>query len=621
VLVQDLNKAYDDGYSIRDHSKSLQDPACEFRMRVCVLNWIGDYQGQGKIANMKHSGGQACHWCRHFFRKGLGTCGSCFADNNRRYTPPESPLRYDSDYGDDKPDAADNRPPAQRTHASIWATGWEITCGDKTKAEIAILQEATGINGLCVLGLLPLFDLCWDIVLDMMHVIKNIWPEHLLRAFAGVGAPAKPKRRTENNKGPAEIAVDRKLHRDRLALFAEVHQDHRVWTLDKKQRDLVDARGTALALGKWIPKHLRIFSKAYKCVTWTRLTRSAAWHYLLGGLYPAGQQEALTSLIDLLAIMHYIDCDLIDTPDSAERERNMKVLKTKVILTLLLFEREFPRTLLLVCLHNLLHVPDMIGRWNNVRNLWAFFMERMVGWLKNFVKTTALPAASLVKGYTIHMLARRAPTALVESFAKRRKLYANEMATRGHLILASTKIAERQHQPGCGKLVVTLTRRNHRELMYARLPAAFKTCFTAYNNAMDADDRFSTNTANMNFYIIHKGPAVMINGRPLPMMADVDLGIRYIHNGVPAYGDIGGVIYVLQNDHTKVLFLSVFPRELIEEKRTAATVRAPDDVPVFIEAFKSITHIVKFVQHPSQPAGYKLCLKVWATCPGWEINT
>jgi hypothetical protein len=620
--VDDLLTSYNDGYSIRDHSLPPNHPKRDFRMRMILLKWIGDYQGQGKLANMKHSGGQACHWCRHKFRKGLGNAGSCFADNNRRYTPTNSPLRNDKNYGVDKPDAAENKPPKQRSHASIWATGWKITCGNLTPAEVLRLQKATGINGLCVLGLLYLFDLCWDIVLDMMHVVKNIWPEHLLKLFAGVGAPTKPTRLTENKKTIEQIREERLIHRDRLKLYAQVRSDYGVWVLNPKQRVEVDARGQLLHLANWMPPSLRIFSKSYKCVTYTRLTRSAAWQYLLGGFYPRGQQQALTSLIDLLAFMHHVDCDMLETPDHEERVKKMKELKTRVIITILLFEREFPKTLLLACLHNLLHIPDMIGRWNNVRNFWAFFMERMVGWLKNFVQTKARPAESLIKGYTIHMLARRAPTYLAEAFAVRRATYGAEMAKRGHLILASSMLAEQASKPGCGKLEVILSRRNKREYTYAQLPRAFKISFAAYNNAIPEIDRFTTRSEQLKFWSIEKGPAVTFNGRPFPMMVDTGMGIRYIYNGAPAYGRVLAVLYVFENDRKNALFVNVHPRELIEEKRTAATVRdhVARQPSIFIEAFTSITHIVKFVNHPSQPPGTYISLNIWATRTGWEIN-
>jgi hypothetical protein len=271
--------------------------------------------------------------------------------------------------------------------------------------------------------------------------------------------------------------------------------------------------------------------------------------------------------------------------------------------------------------------------------------HRMVGWLKNFVQTRALPAASLVKGYTIHMLARRAPFSLAHDFEMRRSTYGADMAKRGHLTLASTMVAKRQDKPGCGKIFVNLSRRNSREYAYERLPADFKRCFEQYDNTTLADKRFNTNRRRIQFVDILKGhhmhiltcstsiharttftlnvttgPAVTINGRPLPMMNDVNLGIRYIYNREPAYGDIKRVIYARQNNDKHAVFLEVAPRQVIEEQRTVCAVKESTSATIYIETMTSLTHIVIFAPHPTQPLGSYMCLKVWATKPGWEIK-
>jgi hypothetical protein len=226
VLVDDILRSYNDGYAIRDTSLPEGHPDRDFRMRLMLLNWIGDYKGQAKIANMKHQGAKSCHWCMHTFRKGLGQSGSNFADNNRRYLPPRSPLRQDADYGEDSLDEEDNKPPEMRTHQTIWDIGMEITCGSLTKKQKEELATSTGINGLCCLGLLPYFDICLDIMLDFMHVLKNIWQEHLLPVFRGTGVPAPPKKFSTKRKKPAQIEEEKAIHAKRKQLYAEVRQVH-----------------------------------------------------------------------------------------------------------------------------------------------------------------------------------------------------------------------------------------------------------------------------------------------------------------------------------------------------------------------------------------------------------
>jgi hypothetical protein len=160
------------------------------------------------------------------FRKGLGTTGSCFADNIRRYMPEDSPYRHDNTYGEDQDDPADNVPPANRTPEEVWRVGADLTAGDNSAAETKHIQETTGIDEVCILGLLPMFCIILDICLDMMHVIKNLWQEHLLPLFRGNGCPSKPrtpayKKNGRNLVGEAKAAAVA-IHKERLDLFREV---------------------------------------------------------------------------------------------------------------------------------------------------------------------------------------------------------------------------------------------------------------------------------------------------------------------------------------------------------------------------------------------------------------
>jgi hypothetical protein len=221
VLVDDLLYSYRHGYAVRD---SLREE--DFRCRCIVLLWCGDYQGQGKIANMKHSGLFGCHWCMHPFRKRLGTSGSNHADNNRRNMAPDDPLRWDDEYGGDKEDANENVPPHARTHAGICEVGRRLSNFEGTKAERERQQEATGINGFCVLGLLPMFDMAWDILLDWMHVIKNIFEDHLLKLFFAAKPVAQPKHPSHKMNGRDLAGEARRIsiakHEECMRLYREV---------------------------------------------------------------------------------------------------------------------------------------------------------------------------------------------------------------------------------------------------------------------------------------------------------------------------------------------------------------------------------------------------------------
>jgi hypothetical protein len=123
------------------------------------------------------------------------------------------------------------------------------------------------------------------------------------------------------------------------------------------------------------------------------------------------------------------------------------------------------------------------------------------------------------------------------------------------------------------------------------------------------------------------GPAVTINGRPLPMMTDTNLGVRYELKGYAAYANIRGVIDARDKTTKKhVVFLELATRYLLRESETTATVLEPTQATIWVEMVSSLTHIVKFVPAipapPNQPStkGQYFCFRVWATKPGWELK-
>jgi hypothetical protein len=66
----------------------------------------------------------------------------------------------------------------------------------------------------------------------------------------------------------------------------------------------------------------------------------------------------------------------MNSPAVSENRETIDQFKLKVVETLCKCESAFPVTELAVVLHIILHVPDSIYRWNNIRNFWAFFGER-----------------------------------------------------------------------------------------------------------------------------------------------------------------------------------------------------------------------------------------------------
>ena len=107
----------------------------------------------------------------------------------------------------------------------------------------------------------------------------------------------------------------------------------------------------------------------------------------------------------------------------------------------------------------------------------------------------------------------------------------------------------------------------------------------------------------------------------MPGDTDKMIGVRYIYNGAPAYGNVAGVKIARVRDQLErqAVFVEVATRVLIHDSRTVSTVGMVSNATVYVEALTCLTHIIKYTKHPTEPEQF-LCLKVWATHPGWEIK-
>ena len=99
----------------------------------------------------------------------------------------------------------------------------------------------------------------------------------------------------------------------------------------------------------------------------------SAGDFILAGLFP-DMPDRMEAIHSLLAVCSKI-LRATSAVDSNNREE-LDALKLEVVLALCHCEAEFPRTEMAVMFHILLHVPDAIYRWNNVRNFWSVFGER-----------------------------------------------------------------------------------------------------------------------------------------------------------------------------------------------------------------------------------------------------
>lgn len=136
-------------------------------------------------------------------------------------------------------------------------------------------------------------------------------------------------------------------------------------------------------------------SRKPKVADWLHFLRSCV-PYVMGNVGPVHPREAYMKMIDVLNQLLDATADY-DTEDNGEETlEDSRRLHVQVIEALCLLERDFPLTEMSIFVHEILHVPEFIYRWNGVRNYWCFASERFVGWMKNFVQNRSLSVENMV---------------------------------------------------------------------------------------------------------------------------------------------------------------------------------------------------------------------------------
>jgi len=101
----------------------------------------------------------------------------------------------------------EDRPtPAVRTHDTAYTQS--LAARDHEGYANAHPKHTTGINGWCVLGMVPMFNVIWDVCPDLMHVVKNLFDRMIIPLFSGERFPSAP---TKNVKPSSNDTNYRKL--------------------------------------------------------------------------------------------------------------------------------------------------------------------------------------------------------------------------------------------------------------------------------------------------------------------------------------------------------------------------------------------------------------------------
>lgn len=134
-----------------------------------------------------------------------------------------------------------------------------------------------------------------------------------------------------------------------------------------------------------------------KAVDWLTFLRSAV-PYTFYQVGPSRPREAFQAMIDALLLLLDAVADYDpDNMDDDSATQTCRTARTAVARALFKLERDFPGTELSIGIHELIHVPDFLWRWNSVRNYWCFVVERLVGFMKKFVQNRSLSVENMVK--------------------------------------------------------------------------------------------------------------------------------------------------------------------------------------------------------------------------------
>jgi hypothetical protein len=199
-----------------------------------------------------------------------------------------------------------------------------------------------------------------------VHTLPNMWKDHLLPLMRGTRSIAPPRMTATRTDS------------ENQQLFTDYHRekDRQVpWLLDKEQESMLDRRTVALGgISEWVRSNVEIIKRggAMTAHDWLIIICDAG-RYVFHDLYADPRQnEALAALLDVTTTIAKATSAYAD-----EEERDlMDKLKFQIISAQVLCESVLPHSEMGPLFHMLQHLPDLVYRWNSVRNFWCFFGER-----------------------------------------------------------------------------------------------------------------------------------------------------------------------------------------------------------------------------------------------------
>jgi hypothetical protein len=132
--------------------------------------------------------------------------------------------------------------------------------------------------------------------------------------------------------------------------------------------------GCTTAGADFVRKGLRPmkWSGSAKCADWAKLCEDGPGDYMFKETLPPDIVAPVNKLMELLRLLKGATCDVNDPQALAA----LASRKHQVTILVCEYERHFPKSEVCRVSHIVLHLCDMVQRWNNVRNFWCFLTER-----------------------------------------------------------------------------------------------------------------------------------------------------------------------------------------------------------------------------------------------------
>ena len=376
LVAENLYTGYHVGFDCVDSSVA---PTESFKCHVCLLCVVADYPALALVTGFTHAGGRPCHWCKVEYKKNMAT--HRYTSGFRQFLPP---LHEGRRAGGNFDTQELRSPPAYRTHKETVISGLLNRDWQGYKNARPVLT--TGVCNWSPLCVVPLFDIVWDAMGDMMHDCLA-YPHHILPVMKGTTALAPPRPLKLVDDDPDGITDEEQQaeNKEKTRINLERQERHQLEQMAVKgaaisgeMQTTVDARFSRLhGLMKCFGRQDKtVFQKKSSMITsdWTHFLQYADV-YAFHGVLEEPYNSAYFSFTGVYRTLLDFTCNTDQT--LVEATRSIERLETSIVESLTAFERVWPSCLFSgPVIHSLLHFPRHILRYNSPRNYWCYFNER-----------------------------------------------------------------------------------------------------------------------------------------------------------------------------------------------------------------------------------------------------